>query len=132
MASSRSRVAPEASVTKSVLVEVMADASGTPTSPGTAVGGSWSALNIGDASTSGSQTMGAATASLTGSGQGFQEISDSMRYVWKPLTGDGVITGRVTGFSANNGGAAYGGIMLRSSLDRESANVAATVVSGGA
>lgn len=120
-----------ASVTKSVLVEVMADASGTPTSPGTAVGGSWTALNIGDASTSGSQTMGAATASLTGSGQGFQEISDSMRYVWKPLTGDGVITGRVTGFSANNGGAAYGGIMLRSSLDRESANVAATVISGG-
>jgi hypothetical protein len=62
---------------------------------------------------------------------GFQEVSDSLRFAWKPLTGDGSITARVTGFSASNGGNAFGGIMLRTSLRRESANVAATVRAGG-
>jgi regulation of enolase protein 1 (concanavalin A-like superfamily) len=95
------------------------------------VGGSWTATNIGDAATTGNLAMGNTTASLTGSGMGFQEISDSIRFAWKPLTGDGSVTARVTGFSANNGGKAFGGLMLRSSLRRESANVAATVVSGG-
>jgi hypothetical protein len=119
---------------ETVLVEVLpaghpgaADISGLPVP----VADSWTAVNIGDAATSGSQTLGATTASLTGSGMGFQEVSDSLRFVWKPLAGDGSITCRVSGFSANNGGKAYGGIMLRSSLDRESVNVAATVVSGG-
>jgi hypothetical protein len=119
---------------ETVLVEVLPAAHpGTADIPGLAmpVVDPWSAVNIGDAATPGSQTFGATTASLTGSGMGFQEVSDSLRFVWKPLTGDGSITSRVSGFSANNGGKAYGGIMLRSSLDRESANVAATVVSGG-
>jgi autotransporter-associated beta strand protein len=119
---------------KRVLVEVVpADYAGTADIAGLAmpVNDAWTAVNLGDAAAAGSQTLGATTASLTGSGMGFQEVSDSLRFVWKPLTGDGSITSRVTGFSANNGGKAYGGIMLRSSLDRESANAAATVISGG-
>jgi len=93
--------------------------------------GTWTPSNIGDAATGGSQTMGSTTASLTGSGMGIEEVSDSMRLVWQPMTGDGILTARVTGFSANNGGKAFGGITLRTSLARESANVAATVISGG-
>lgn len=119
------------SVVRQVLVEVLASPGGVPGNSSVAVGGSWTALNIGDASTAGSLTAGATTATLTGSGMGFQEVSDSMRFVWKPLTGNGSITGRVTGFTANNGGSAFGGLMLRSSLRRESSNVAATVISGG-
>jgi autotransporter-associated beta strand protein len=119
------------SVVKTVLVEVVEDIANIPPGSVQSVAGSWTAGNIGDATTAGSQTLGATTASLTGSGMGFQEMSDSLRYVWKPLTGDGSITGRVSGFSATNGGKAYGGLMLRSSLKRESANVAATVISGG-
>ena len=118
-----------ASTVKTVRVEVVPDLSNIPPGPGQVVGGSWTAGNIGDATTAGSQTLGATTAFLTGSGVGFQEMSDSLRYVWKPLTGDGSITGRVSGFSATNG--SYGGLMLRSSLKRESANVAATVINGG-
>lgn len=120
-----------ATVSRSVLVEVLPDASSTPASPGMNVGGTWTAGNIGDATTSGGLSTGATTMSLTGSGMGFQEVSDSMRFVWKPLTGNGSITGRVTGFSANNGGSAFGGLMMRSSLRRESSNAAATVISGG-
>lgn len=119
------------SVSRPVLIEVLPTPSSLPSSPGVSVGGSWTAQNLGDASTAGSLTTGASTMSLTGSGAGFQEVSDSIRFVWKPLSGDGSITGRVTGFSANNGGKAYGGLMLRTSLRREAANVAATVISGG-
>lgn len=120
-----------ASITRPVTLESLASG-GTPTAGvPVSVGGAWTAQNIGDATTAGALTTGVSTATLTGSGMGFQEVSDSMRFVWKPLTGDGTITGRVVSFSANNGGKAYGGLMLRSSLRRESANVAATVISGG-
>ncbi|MEY4245602.1 MAG: hypothetical protein RLZZ245_3187, partial [Verrucomicrobiota bacterium] len=95
------------------------------------VGTAWKLGNIGDATTAGSATLGATSGSLTGSGMGFQEFSDSMRFAWKELIGNGMVTARVTGFAANNGGKAYGGAMLRSSLLRESPNVAATVISGG-
>jgi len=118
------------SVTRSVSVEVVA-ANFTGTVSGFPVAANWTVQNIGDATTSGGQTLTSSTVSLTGSGMGFEEMSDSMRMAWKPLTGDGSITCRVTGFSATNGGKAFGGITLRSSLDRESSNVAATVTSGG-
>ena len=118
-------------VSRPVLVEVLPDASTPPSSTGIQVGGSWSAVNIGDASTAGALTTTATSVGLTGSGMGFEEVSDSLRFVWKPLTGDGSITGRVASFSANNGGRALGGLMMRTSLRRESANVAATVTSGG-
>ena len=119
---------------KSVLVEVVASnfvGSGSIPATPVAVGGSWTTQNLGDAATAGNQTFGASTASLTGSGLGFQEVSDSLRFAWKPLIGDGSITARVTGFVSDNGGNAFGGIMLRSSLARESSNVSATVISGG-
>lgn len=118
------------SVTRSVSVEVVAS-NFTGTVSGFPVAADWTVQNIGDATTSGGQTLTSSTVSLTGSGMGFEEMSDSMRMVWKPLTGNGSITCRVTGFSATNGGKAFGGITLRSSLDRESANIAATVTSGG-
>lgn len=92
---------------------------------------SWNLLNIGDASTAGGGALGTTTARFFGAGLGFQEMSDSLRYAWKPLRGDGSITARVTSFEASNGGKAVGGIMMRTSLRRESSNVAATVISGG-
>jgi hypothetical protein len=119
------------SVSRPVLVEVLPDGATPPSGAGLNAAGAWTAVNIGDASTSGGLSAGATTMSLTGSGRGFEEVSDSIRFVWKPLTGDGSITGRVSGFSANNDGKAYGGLMMRSSLRRESSNVAATVISGG-
>jgi autotransporter-associated beta strand protein len=119
------------SLTRQITAEVLPHPSTPPSLADFPVPGAWTAVNIGNATTAGNLTSTATTASLTGSGMGFQEMSDSLRFVWKPLTGNGSITARVTGFSANNGGKAYGGIMLRSSLRRESANVAATVISGG-
>ena len=95
------------------------------------VAGAWTTQNIGGATTVGSQTIGSSTASLTGSGMGHEEVSDSVRFAWRALTGDGTMTGRVTGFASNNGGKAFGGVMIRSSLARESTNVAASVTSGG-
>jgi len=116
---------------ETVRVEALAPGGTGTAVPEIAVAGSWTTQNLGDATTPGSQSFGTGTASLTGSGMGFQEVSDSHRFAWKPLRGDGSITARVTGFSAPNGGNAFGGIMLRSSLRRESTNVAATVRSGG-
>lgn len=95
------------------------------------VKGNWRMQNIGGASTSGNQSFGTNTASLTGSGMGFEDVSDSLRMAWKPLRGNGSITARVTGFSATNGGQAFGGIMMRGSLMRESHHAASTVLSGG-
>ena len=94
--------------------------------------GSWRMQNVGGATTTGSHSFGSNnTASITGSGMGFEEVSDSFRFAWKPLRGDGFITARVTSFSANNGGQAFGGIMMRGSLMRESFHSSATVRSGG-
>ena len=118
-------------ISRPVLVEVLPDASTPPSVAAIQVGGPWNGVNIGDASTAGSLASTATSVTLTGSGAGFEEVSDSLRFAWKPLTGDGSITGRVAGFSANNGGKAFGGLMMRTSLRRESANVAATVISGG-
>ena len=123
--------AASVSLTRQVTVEVLPHPSAPPGLVEFPVGGAWTAGNIGNAATAGNLTTGSVTASLAGSGMGFEETSDSMRFVWKPLSGNGSITAKVTGFSADNGGKAYGGIMLRSSLRRESANVAATLVSGG-
>ncbi len=104
-----------------------------PSSAGSSspVTSAWTTQNIGGAATAGSQTIGASTASLTGSGMGHEEVSDSVRFAWRSLTGDGTMTGRVTGFVSNNGGKVFGGVMIRSSLARESTNVAASVTSGG-
>jgi autotransporter-associated beta strand protein len=121
-------------VTQTLRVEVLAPGSESGASFAGAeipVTSAWKLGNIGDATTAVSATFGATSVSLTGSGMGFQEVSDSMRYAWKELVGDGAVTARVTGFTASNGGKAFGGIMLRSSLLRESPNVAATVISGG-
>ncbi len=96
-----------------------------------AVASTWSTRNIGDAATAGAQVFGTNTLSLTGSGLGFQEIRDSMRFTSQDLAGDGEIVTRVTGFTSDNGGGAFGGIMLRSSMNRESSHVAATIISGG-
>lgn len=104
-----------------------------PSSPDTssAVEDAWTTQNIGDAATTNaSQTFGNGTANMVGSGMGLEEVSDSIRYAWKPLTGDGSITGRVIGFVSDNGGQAHAGVMLRSSLNRESTNVAASISSG--
>jgi V8-like Glu-specific endopeptidase len=104
-----------------------------PTSPDTSspVAGAWTTQNIGDAATTNaSQTFGEGTANMVGSGMGLEEVSDSIRYAWKPLRGDGSITGRVTGFVSDNGGQAHAGVMFRSSLNRESTNVAASISSG--
>lgn len=102
------------------------------TGPTMDVKGTWRMQNVGGATTTGSQTFGTNnTASLTGSGMGFEEVSDSFRFAWKPLRGNGVLTARVTSFSANNGGQAFGGIMMRGSLMRESFHASATVRSGG-
>jgi autotransporter-associated beta strand protein len=119
------------SVSRPVLVEVLPNSATPPSSPGLSLGGAWTATNLGNANTSGGLGSTTTTMNLTGSGMGFEEVSDSMRFVWKPLTGDGSITGRVTGFAADNGGKAFGGLMMRSSLRRESSNAAATVISGG-
>lgn len=102
------------------------------TGPAMDVKGSWRMQNVGGATTTGSQIFGTNNvASLTGSGMGFEEVSDSFRFAWKPLRGNGILTARVTGFSANNGGQAFGGIMMRGSLMRESFHTSATVRSGG-
>lgn len=118
-------------VSRQVVAEVVPDAT---TAPPVAVmnpGGPWQESNIGNATTAGTLVTNADALSLTGAGMGFNEVSDSLRFAWKPLRGDGSITARVTGFSATNGGKAFGGLMLRSSLRRESSNAAATVTSGG-
>jgi autotransporter-associated beta strand protein len=119
---------------QAVRVEVVASSYSGPTTisgNSAAVISAWNVLNLGDASTAGGGSLGTSTARLFGSGMGFQEMSDSLRFAWKPLVGNGSITARITSFEANNGGQAVGGLMMRTSLRRESANAAASVISGG-
>ena len=119
-------------LTEPLIIEVVPAASPpTTVTPALTLSNTWTMANVGGAATTGSQTFGATTASITGSGLGFEEVSDSLRFAWQPLTGDGSITARVTTFAADNGGNAFGGVMMRSTLKRESANVATTVRSAG-
>lgn len=93
--------------------------------------GPWTGSDLGGVTAAGSASISSGTASITGAGAGFDEVSDSSHFTWQSLAGDGSLTARVASFNAAAGANAIAGIMLRGSLAQESANVAATVRKGG-
>ncbi len=102
-----------------------------PASPARTLTGPWTPANIGGVTATGSETITGTTAALTGAGAGFEEVSDSARFNWQPLTGDGTITARVASFGSGAASEAFAGIALRATLGRESANLAATARKAG-
>jgi len=115
---------------KTITVEVLSTG-GISATQSLALANAWTGSDLGDVTATGSQTITGGTASMTGAGAGFQEVSDSHRFVWQPLVGNGSITARVASFDSGAANEAFAGIMLRGDLTRESMQVAATVRKAG-
>ena len=98
-------------------------------------GGAWTSTDIGDSNVPGSFTdHGGGAYTITGGGHDIWDAADDFHYAYKPLSGDGQMTVRVTdigGPSTNDWRKA--GIMIRETLDQDSAHafMAITPAGGG-
>jgi hypothetical protein len=70
----------------------------------------------------GSNTISGSTNTVTGGGAGLSAASDSFRYAYTTLTGNGQIVAQVTSLS-NPSGAAVGGLMIRNTTATNSSAV---------
>lgn len=89
----------------------------------------WQDLDIGGPSPAGSASFLSGTFTLSGSGGDIWNASDSFNYVYQPLVGDGEITARITGIM-NTDSWAKAGVMIRESLNADSANALVAVTPG--
>ena len=98
-------------------------------------GGAWTSTDIGDVDVPGSFTdLGGGAYTITGRGADIWGTDDAFLYAYKPLSGDGQMTVRVTGIggpSVNDWRKA--GIMIRETLDPNSSHafMAITPAGGG-
>ena len=98
-------------------------------------GGAWTSTDIGDVDVPGSFTdLGGGAYTITGRGADIWGTDDAFLYAYKPLSGDGQMTVRVTGIggpSVNDWRKA--GIMIRETLDPSSSHafMAITPAGGG-
>jgi len=82
----------------------------------------WATQDIGSVGIAGSATYANGTFTVNAAGADIWGSSDSFRYVYQPISGDGQIVARVTGVQ-NTNTFAKAGVMLRSTLDAGSAHV---------
>ena len=80
----------------------------------------WSSQDIGTVGLAGSASASGDTVTVQGSGTDIWSTSDQFRYAYQPLQGDGVLFTRVDSQS-NTDGWAKAGIMIRNTLDPDSA-----------
>ena len=98
--------------------------SAVPTSDPTAA--LWTQQDIGSVVLSGNASYSAGVYSVTGAGADIWGTSDAFHYVWQTFTGDGAIIARVAAQS-NPDGWAKAGVMIRNTLDANSAYAAALI-----
>jgi uncharacterized repeat protein (TIGR03806 family) len=94
----------------------------TPVQSGPPPPSTWTGADIGSVAIAGSHDIGTSTATIRASGSDIWEGADAFRFVYRPLSGDGVMTAQVTGLT-NTHGWAKAGVMLRASVAPGSANV---------
>jgi regulation of enolase protein 1 (concanavalin A-like superfamily) len=82
----------------------------------------WQTQDIGQVGVAGSANHSGGTFTVNGSGTDIWGASDSFRYVYQTLAGDGQIIARVTGLQ-NTNGSAKAGLMIRETLADNSAHV---------
>ena len=90
----------------------------TPTPPPSS---SWSSQNIGTAS-GGSSTTSGTSVTVVGAGSDIWGSADSFRYTYQALSGDVVLTGKLTQWAGGGNSWAKGGLMLRASTAAGAAN----------
>jgi hypothetical protein len=83
--------------------------------------GAWTSSDVGDVNnrTGGFTDHGGGSFTIVGDGADIWGTADGFRYAYKPLSGDGQITVRVTGLTYTNDWA-KAGVMIRETLDADS------------
>ncbi len=89
----------------------------------------WQTRDIGSAIAAGHAKHAAGVLELVGSGANIWGAADSFRFVYRPLTGDGQITARVTSVERVHADS-KGGLMIRSSLEASSPHVMVNLRNG--
>ena len=84
-------------------------------------GGTWSNADVGSCSPAGSGSEVSGTFTVDGSGADIWGTADAFHYMYRSMTGDGTITARVATLENTNGWA-KAGVMIRESLNADSAN----------
>jgi regulation of enolase protein 1 (concanavalin A-like superfamily) len=90
---------------------------------------SWSFGDIGAVGVAGSNSSSGNTITVRGSGSDIWESADSFRFVYRAITGDGVVEAQVTSLENTNGWA-KAGVMIRESLTAGSRNAFAFLTPG--
>lgn len=94
----------------------------------------WMHKDIGTVATAGSAgyaNVSNRTFVINGSGTGIGTAADGLSYVYKRVTGDAIITARVTSTIWNGGGSQKTGIMIRASLSSDAPAFSMTSGDGG-
>jgi regulation of enolase protein 1 (concanavalin A-like superfamily) len=86
----------------------------------------WDFRDIGVVGIGGSNTSGGNTIAVTGAGADIWGAADAFRFVYRQLTGDGVVEAQVTSMEYTHGWA-KAGVMIRESLDANARNAFACV-----
>ena len=89
----------------------------------------WSALDIGVVGAAGSSSQANGLWTVIGSGDDIWNMADSFQFVSRPVTGDVMITARVTGLT-NTDAWAKAGVMVRESLAPESRHASTFATAG--
>ncbi len=93
-----------------------------PASATTLLQPAWQSDDIGAVLASGSFSQSGGTLTLNGSGVDIWDASDSFRYAYQTLTGDGEIVARLASLSSDIHGWTKAGVMMRESLTPDSAH----------
>ncbi len=98
----------------------------------TPVTGTWTDSDVGGPAVPGGATFANNTLTLSGSGAGIGNQADQFNFLYQSLTGDGTIIARVLS-QTNTSASALAGVMIRNTLDANSAYAFAAISgSGGA
>lgn len=89
----------------------------------------WINQDIGSVGVAGSSSYSASVFTLNGSGSDIWSGSDAFQYVYQPITGDAQVVARVAS-QQNTDGWAKAGVMIRETLNANSANAAMLVTPG--
>jgi regulation of enolase protein 1 (concanavalin A-like superfamily) len=98
----------------------------TPATSSPPPSGTWQSGDVGAVAMTGSDSTSGSTVTITGGGADIWGGSDSFRFRYQALSGDGAITARVAGMTDTDGWA-KAGVMIRNSLSADARNVLACV-----
>jgi hypothetical protein len=102
------------------------------TGGGSGLPAGWSTDDVGTTGQTGSAQHASGTFTVNGAGAGIAGTSDSFRFVYKSLAGDGELIARVASFTNTTTSDAKAGIMVRSTLSPGSVHITAALTPDGA